>query len=841
MLSGRGPSSATFMVVFDFAEGVQLANNDAFGGYYQSYIGGFLEEFGGKNVLHQIYRTALVKDAMTLQPKGARKQTVLEYIESKSPRNKYGEILINEINTINPNVILACGDAAFMFLSGIKGVRKYRGSIMPLGGKAYMGGVNKRQMRIAPIIAPRDIRKNYSSFFYTTLDVARAWKLRDVTEPILDKNIYWVCRSLQAFRNYVDRNKNPEFAVTDIETHHGYITCMGICTNGREGMCVPLLENKMSGPELAMLYYELAKYLESVPLVNQNIYYDNHESEKFGFRYPNIVGDTMLLGGTIYPEFPKNLGFYTSIYTDMPYFKDESKEFDPALSTKDQLFKYNAKDCISTHQCWTRMKEDAKETPTIVGETVWDFYQKGPHQFYAVYKKIMDRGLYVDFAQRDKLIEKYTAILAGYELAISATLGNDLNFNAPKQVAEVLYGQLNLPAQKHKNAKGQWVLSTDEKTLEFLILNVIRSTEIAKLVYNILFARKVYRILGILDCFIHLDGRLRTSYNLTGTDSGRTSTSYSNDNWHIIDEKGKIVRKKMGLPLQTIRKQGFELPDGSFLGGDIRSIFVPTPGYTFVLGDQSQAEARFVAILAKDDELYGQLVNKRPWTAEEQVERAELLAKHKHLKLAPKPDVHTWTASLVLSKPIHAISTTDRELKGKRPRHAGNYGMAAAKLSELALIPITEAKKALDAFHRAAPKVQQVFQRDCEDTIRDQRFLVNSFGRRRDFFNRVDNSMFRVAYSYLPQSTISDITKFAALKVDNSYEHHFWLGEFHDGLFGEVPTERVDEFMPIFKEAMEMEVDCSLGSMPRDFVLSIPCELETSTTHWKDTQEYKCE
>ena len=92
---------------------------------------------------------------------------------------------------------------------------------------------------------------------------------------------------------------------------------------------------------------------------------------------------------------------------------------------------------------------------------------------------------------------------------------------------------------------------------------------------------------------------MRGSYKLHGTESGRTSAGKSIEPFFAVNAKGKIVEVESGGSFQTIPKHGYEFGPIR-IGDDLRSIFVPSPGFVFVEGDQGQAEDRVVCVLAED-------------------------------------------------------------------------------------------------------------------------------------------------------------------------------------------------------------------------------------------------
>ena len=91
--------------------------------------------------------------------------------------------------------------------------------------------------------------------------------------------------------------------------------------------------------------------------------------------------------------------------------------------------------------------------------------------------------------------------------------------------------------------------------------------------------------------------------------------------------------------------------------------------------------------------------------------------------------------------------------------------------------------------------------------------------------------MFRMAYAYIKQSTVTGLTQRAALEIFNNHKWIKILVEMHDALLFEVPVWRLQEGIKIIKSAFERPIDFSRCSLPRE-VLTIPCEVQISLTSW---------
>lgn len=829
MIPSFGPANAKIMLVFDSPISTQIAKNHFMGGYVGGYLNGLFEPV---KELDQVYKTFLSRETIPTNTKN-----VLQYLNSEGI--DYTSYLLGEVNEIQPNVILAAGEGTLEYFTGLSNIRKYRGSILPLS-PLFRQSCNKTTIKIAPILPLDEIRKDMRNWVVTQSDLRKAWKYKDNNQVFRENAYPWICRSANSFRNYLDRNKKPEFITTDTEIWNGYIDCASICTDGYEGVCIPLLGNiKITNLELSLIYRYLTEYLNSgIPIVNQNIRFDEYYYRKYGFELGNIVGDTMILSATVYPELPKSLGFLNSLYTDLIYFKDEGKQVHPLSANVDKRYIYCAKDAISTHQVWSGLQKDAEDL------NVWKFYNKGPRQFYFTYREIELNGIRFSEEIRSKLQEKYKDLYEIYNIQLKILLGKEINVNSSKQVKILIYDELQLPSQTEIVTRQDGTRYTkwkvDEETLEYLVLNFVRDKDIKSILYLVIYLRKLLRILTYLNLIIHPDGRVRTRYKESGTESGRTSTTFSEDMWYREMPNGKIKRQNMGIALQTVPKHGFRLLDGTILGEDLRSMFVPDNGYTFGEADYKQIEARFVTICCQDWDILERFDKIPNWTETEKMLRRKTIEANPKIKLATKADIHVLTTAQVLSKPEWEVSKWERENKGKRTRHAGNYGLEEYRLSQMAQIAIKEAKLILDKYHQSNPNIQRIFHRIIQELLQNKRVLTNPFGRRRDFFQRITKKVFKIGYSWYPQSTCSDCTKFAMLAIRKEItdlKNFMWLGEFHDGLWWQSLDSEFKKHSQIVKESMETSISFKEGSFPIDFECSIPVDIGKSKESWGEMEE----
>lgn len=302
-----------------------------------------------------------------------------------------------------------------------------------------------------------------------------------------------------------------------------------------------------------------------------------------------------------------------------------------------------------------------------------------------------------------------------------------------------------------------------------------------------------------------LDGRVRTQYLISGTDTFRTSTS----------KLDPPVRPEIyGLAFQTITKHSKE-------GKDIRSMFVPSEGYALVECDQAQAESRIALFFANEFE---------------------------QLALMDKIDFHILTASWIndrtyeQEKAIYDGGVTIYRQLGKHGSHANDNAVGKRRFVEMVYdlsngeIEISEWKagKIIEIIDKHRPGIRQVFHKGIIEALHANGMtLVNPWGATRTFYDKPGDELYKMAFAHIKQSTVTGLTQRAALKI---YQEARWIRillESHDSLLFEVPVWRLEEGCELIRKAFEQDVDFSKCSLPRG-ILKIPCDILISLTSWSE-------
>lgn len=824
LIRGHGQQSE-IMVVADYSDQNDLSTGMALSNKPGKLVSQYLKGVGVPGGLDYCYATSYIKMAVqgaNTRNKKKRKEILAAAVQAEN----WEEILKQEVETIRPNVIIALGELALNILAKEKGINNFRGSILPPNPFWKLDFTPK----VIPTLHPRQIYENWLANAYVPNDYKRAWDLRYLKGPHKRNELLWICRSAKELFNYFQRIRNCEYLVFDIETFLNFITCIGFCHDGYEAVSVPLMEG-VDPIEMHQLFLIIHEILGSkLKKVNQNLKFDAHECDYYFGRVENLYDDTMLLFHHLYPELPKNLGFQTSLYTEQPYYKDEGSGFDPRMGL-DQLYYYNAKDCLVTWQIYKKQVEEAKELK------VWGFHRQNfwDNGLYIIYKKSEERGIRVDMQRHASLTRKYEMMFNGHVYNLQQEYGKEFNVLSWQQVGKFLYEYLECPKMTHFTEKGEEVGNTDAESLEELYLNRLTDSKRKRLVKEIIVSRKIHTVLGFLKRIISPDGRFRSTTRLEGTKSGRTSDSTYYDSYYAIDDlgelgkKGKLHRFEYGGTLKNIPKRPYECEEfeGEVYGTDIPSIFIPSPGYCFVEGDGKSAEAGVVFVLAEDWEMLDFMYNRKTT---------------KKNDFGIKDDIHTMTAMMCKDMKFEQITKFIRETFGKRARHAGHFDMGEYRLMFMIHRPLGECRSALQKFHQHNPKIRLVFHGDIRRFVENNNFLVSPHGRRRDFFGRRNNKQFwKEVYSHLSQATVSDHTKFSMPLLLEQHPSAEFLIEKHDSLLCEVLLTEKERYCNSFKQVYERPINFRNCSISRNYELVIPAEIKCggTETSWGDLEEWE--
>jgi len=727
--------------------------------------------------------------------------------------------LREELRSLNPNCILAIGATALCALTGLDGIKHYRGSILQtdLGIKLvstlHPAGLLHAESEESKMLSWKDLT-------YIKWDFARAVEESRYPEYDTPHRNLIACRSSIDLYQFLDRHKSKTIVSVDIETFRTIPICIALAFSRDEAISIPLVNihgNVIPRSDLVNLWFEVARILADPKIrkVGQNFKFDEKQSDEcvngtlfYGLKTYSFWFDTLLAFRTLYPELPGKLEFITSVLTREPYYKEEGKGFNPKKDKFDRLLLYNARDAAVTFEVYEKELEELKD------RNLEQFFFTRVMPLHPFYSRIEGWGIKRDAFKQRFLLEKYKDKLkeAQEELdSLCASYIGDrrINANSNKDVPWLFFVVLKLPARKR----------TDEKTIDSLLRNVVKDTDKRRILKLVLLIRKIKKTIGTyVECNPSPDGRIRTSFRIA-LETGRTSTG-------IL--KSPVTTEPMGCALQTLTKHGD-------VGSDIRSMYVPDEGYVFLEPDLSGAEARVVAILANDLKLqkifeynldihritYGWIQDIAPNNLLDEFFQCTNVSRILELKTA-------------ISRYLKELIDDETRQLGKKFRHAAHYDMGKRVASELTGLSEWRCGKILEKVHVTNSNIKGVFHKGIQDCLKNNdRTLTSPHGRVRQFLNKWGDELFKEAYAQIPQATVSDQTKFAAQRIEKRCPYIKILSESHDSFLSMVPIPKVDEVIKVIMEEMQQPIDFSKCSLGGNKVLVIPCEVKIGKNNWE--------
>ena len=377
-------------------------------------------------------------------------------------------------------------------------------------------------------------------------------------------------------------------------------------------------------------------------------------------------------------------------------------------------------------------------------------------------------GFLVDRKALYEYGEGMTGAIDALQKDIWADAGHEFNINSPKQLGDVLFGEMMLPSGK--KTKTGWSTNADEleklrgkhpviqKVLDYRMLTKLKST----------YADGLLKV-------ISPDGRIHTSFQMTVTATGRLSSTEPN------------------LQNIPVRKE---------LGSEIRRMFVAPPGKVLVDADYSQIELRLLAHISGD-------------AAMKEAFKSGM-------------DFHTVTASKVFNVPVENVSHILRS-RAKAVNFGIVYGISAWSLANDIGVSTAEAKEYMDAYYARYSGVRQ-YMNSVVEKARADGYVSTLFGRRR-YLPELKSTNFntrsfgeRVALNMPIQGTAADIIKLAMVNVYSRLKNEGLeaklILQVHDELIVECPESEEEKVKKLLDEEMENAVH-----------LSVPLTAEAKSGH----------
>ena len=477
--------------------------------------------------------------------------------------------------------------------------------------------------------------------------------------------------------------------------------------------------------------------------IGQNIKYDMEVLMNYGVRLSAPMFDTMIAHYVLQPEQKHNMDIlaetllnYQTVHIDEligPKGKGQKsmRDLSPA-----SVCDYAAEDADITLRLYNVLKPRLKEAG--VEQLFYDIEMP----LVPVLAEMETTGVRLDTEALAETSKVLTERMKQIERNIYELAGHEFNIASPKQVGEVLFGEMKIVEKPKKTKTGQYVTSEE-------VLQQLRSK--APIVADILEHRGLKKLLGTyVDALPKLinprTGHIHTSFNQAVTATGRLSSSDPN--------------------LQNIPVRGED-------GKEIRKCFIPEPGELFFSADYSQIELRVMAHLSGDKNMIE--------------------------AFREGYDIHAATAARIYKEKIEDVSR-DQRTKAKRANFGIIYGITVFGLAERLEISRDEAKQLIDGYFETFPDVHAYMEK-AKELAREHGYAETFFHRRRylpDITSHnatVRNFAERNAINAPIQGSAADIIKIAMVKIYDRFRKEGirsrMILQVHDELnFSVIPEEK---------------------------------------------------
>ena len=477
--------------------------------------------------------------------------------------------------------------------------------------------------------------------------------------------------------------------------------------------------------------------------VGQNIKYDLEVLRNYGIMLQGPLFDTMIAHYLLQPELRHNMDFMAEVYLNY-----ETVHIDALIGAKGKTQK-NMRE-LTPSEVYAYACEDADITlqlknalqPKLVEAGVERLFNEVEMPLIPVLAEMECNGVRIDTAALKETSQVFTERMLQLEQEIYQAAGKTFNVASPKQVGDILFGEMKIIDKPKKTKTGQYVTSEE-------VLQTLRAKH--PIVAHILDYRALKKLLGTyVDALPKLinprTGHIHTSFNQAVTATGRLSSSDPN--------------------LQNIPVRGED-------GKEIRKCFIPEEGCEFFSADYSQIELRVMAHLSQD---------------------ANMLDAFRE-----GYDIHAATAAKIYNKPVSEV-TRDERTKAKRANFGIIYGITVFGLADRLNIERAEAKQLIDGYFKMFPQVQQYMER-AKETARANGYVETFFHRRRYLPDiNSGNATVRAiaernAINAPIQGSAADIIKVAMVRIFQRFQreniHSKMILQVHDELnFSVLPTEK---------------------------------------------------
>ena len=614
---------------------------------------------------------------------------------------------------------------------------------------------------------------------YTELEF-RAWLEKEespeteVKEEVKKQPKYELITKIKPLESWVAKIKKSSLLALDTETTgldymDAKLVGISLSVKSGEAAYIPLGHQEEEQLEVDVVLKKLKPVLESkkIKIIGQNIKFDRNILARHGINLASFENDTMLMSYVLNSTATRHnldalaqyyLKYKTTTFEDVAGKGVKQVTFD--LVSMDQAVHYASEDADITYRLYKELKSRLAKEPVLNA-----LLEEVEIPLIPVLSDMEQAGTLVNErvlkAQSKNFSERITKLeTEAYELA-----DQEFNLGSPKQLQEIFFEKLKYPVLQ-KTPGGQ------PSTAENVLQQLSEDYELPKIIleHRTLSKLKSTYTDKLPSQISPNTGRIHTSFNQTGTSTGRLSSSDPNlQNIPIKTEDGRRIR------------QAFEAPSG----------------YQLISADYSQIELRVIAHLSKDEGL---------------------------LKAFKEgQDIHSSTASEVFGVGLKEVEP-DQRRSAKAINFGLIYGISAFGLSKQLGINRNLAAEYMDTYFSRYPGVRKYMDR-VKSEAKKIGYVETLYGRRL-YLPEISTgnairrqAAERVAINAPVQGTAADIMKKAMLSVSDSLKKlkidAKLILQVHDELVVESHEKDTEKVTKILTDSMSMAAK-----------LSVPLEVE---------------
>ena len=571
-------------------------------------------------------------------------------------------------------------------------------------------------------------------------------------------------QALEQLSNRLNGAKIISFDTETTSTDQMRADLVGIslAVDEAQGFYIPVGHRAESGKQLPVevVLDALRKPMTNleIPKAGHNLKYDFVMLARYGLRALPLSFDTMIAEWLTNPA-SHNLGLKNLAWVRLDFRMTEIEELIGKGKTQrlmsdvpiSEATAYASADAVAALRLLPVLRAELESTHST------KLFNELEMPLVSVLGDMEMAGISLDAAFLSKMSVELTSRMNEIEQKVYEAVGETFNINSTQQLSDALFKRLKLtpPDRTKRTASGHYSTSAD-------VLDALSGKH--KVVDWILEYRELAKLMSTYIDALPSEvnprtGRVHTSYNQTGSVTGRLASSDPN--------------------LQNI-------PVRTELGRQVRQAFVAGAGCQLLSVDYSQVELRIAAHMSDDQAMLAAFRNNQ--------------------------DIHATTAAAILNIPLDQV-TKDQRRHAKAINFGLIYGMSPFGLTRTTDLTLAEAEDFVEAYFKRFPGIKNYLDRIRVQAATDG-YVETLLGRRRYFpglktqqNQNIRNREEREAINAPIQGTAADIMKLAMIRVNQALKENGlsarMLLQVHDELVVECPTEELTAAARLVQQVME--------------------------------------